>query len=257
MKLVLSDNQKINILKSFFGLLKNSNSLINMVFYTTHFFIQGMDKSHICLYEIKLLENWFNTYQTQENETYCVNVNYLFLILNNHKPNQTLTIFCEKDVDKLSIQFMNTGDNKKDFNTIYEINLMDFDSDFMEITPSLYDIHLTIDSEKFQELTNKLLNFGDNMNISGKSDCIQFSVEGEIGKMESNIHKENLINYQCLKDIVLSFSLTIINKYCLSNKLTNHINMFIGENSPMKINYDLGNESYIDFYIAPKINDVD
>ena len=39
---------------------------------------------------------------------------------------------------------------------------------------------------------------------------------------------------------------------CITNKLSSEIQFSISKEFPMKINYDLGDNSIIEFYIAPK-----
>jgi DNA polymerase III sliding clamp (beta) subunit (PCNA family) len=57
------------------------------------------------------------------------------------------------------------------------------------------------------------------------------------------------------EEILLTYSLGYINKMCITNKLSNDIEFYLGNDMPMKINYNLGDDSYIMFFIAPKIND--
>ena len=42
---------------------------------------------------------------------------------------------------------------------------------------------------------------------------------------------------------------------CITNKLSNDVDFSLSNNCPMKISYDLGENSLLQFYIAPKIND--
>ena len=72
-----------------------------------------------------------------------------------------------------------------------------------------------------------------------------------------NIPIEDLTEYSIVEGEVinLSYSLSYINKMCLTNKLSNEIQFSISAEYPMKIRYDLGDDSSIVFYIAPKMND--
>jgi proliferating cell nuclear antigen len=71
-----------------------------------------------------------------------------------------------------------------------------------------------------------------------------------------NIPIEDLTEYSIVEggEINLSYSLNYIYKMCLTNKLSNEIIFNISEEYPMKIQYDLGDESYMIFFIAPKIS---
>jgi hypothetical protein len=53
--------------------------------------------------------------------------------------------------------------------------------------------------------------------------------------------------------LVLSYSLQYIHKMCLTTKLSKNIEISISNNFPIRLKYDLGQESYLYFFIAPKI----
>ena len=42
---------------------------------------------------------------------------------------------------------------------------------------------------------------------------------------------------------------------CITNKLSSDIEFSLSNDCPMKINYDLGDNSSLTFYIAPKLAD--
>jgi hypothetical protein len=52
MQLTIKNNHKKNLFISLFGQLKNFTTLINMMFFKDYIYIQGMDASHVCLYEV-------------------------------------------------------------------------------------------------------------------------------------------------------------------------------------------------------------
>ena len=52
MKLIISDKHKTDILIALFQILKTSSSFCNMLFEKEQIHIQGMDKTHICLYDV-------------------------------------------------------------------------------------------------------------------------------------------------------------------------------------------------------------
>jgi hypothetical protein len=42
---------------------------------------------------------------------------------------------------------------------------------------------------------------------------------------------------------------------CITNKLSTDIDFSLSNECPLKINYDLGDDSNLVFFIAPKMND--
>jgi len=67
MKLVLENKNKLEIFIALFQLLKNWNSFLNIIFKKDNFYIQTMDKCHVCLAYINIDKAWFNYYELNDN----------------------------------------------------------------------------------------------------------------------------------------------------------------------------------------------
>jgi hypothetical protein len=50
------DKIKKDMFTALFQTLKNCTNIICLIFYEDHLYIQGMDKSHVCLFNIKIVE---------------------------------------------------------------------------------------------------------------------------------------------------------------------------------------------------------
>ena len=60
MKIQISDKKKKDVFVSLFQTLKNCSSVISMKINSELIHIQGMDKSHVCLFDLKLYFEWFD-----------------------------------------------------------------------------------------------------------------------------------------------------------------------------------------------------
>ena len=96
--------------------------------------------------------------------------------------------------------------------------------------------------------------FGDDINIKCTDEGIDLISNGVMGEMLVNIPIDDLSEYSINEgdDIDLNYSLVYIHKMCITNKLSNEIQFCISKEFPMKLKYDLGDSSSIEFYIAPK-----
>jgi hypothetical protein len=63
---------------SLFQILKNCSSVISATFSSDSLHIQGMDKSHICLFDAKINSQWFNGYEIG-NELIIINGLFTFI----------------------------------------------------------------------------------------------------------------------------------------------------------------------------------
>jgi proliferating cell nuclear antigen len=66
-----------------------------------------------------------------------------------------------------------------------------------------------------------------------------------------------MISYAIVEneEVNLTYSLIYIHKMCISNKLSSDVDLCLSNECPMKINYNLGNDSHLMFFIAPKLED--
>ena len=132
--------------------------------------------------------------------------------------------------------------------------LVEFDYDLMDIPVVDYDAEFSIASKKIYEITSQMSSFGDDINIKCTDEGIDLISNGVMGEMLVNIPIDDLSEYSINEgdDIDLNYSLVYIHKMCITNKLSNEIQFCISKEFPMKLKYDLGDSSSIEFYIAPK-----
>ena len=108
MDFVLSNKEKKELFVSLFQVLKNCSTLINCNFEDKCLHIQGMDKSHVCLYDMKIEKDWFDSYNVEETKKLCFDSNVFHSIISTKSDNQDLIVKLDNDnEDTLHIQFTN------------------------------------------------------------------------------------------------------------------------------------------------------
>ena len=254
MNLRISDKKK-NTFISIFHLLKNSCTDIHATFDVNNLHIQGMDKSHICLFDLNLKKEWFESYEVSSKEEICFNANNFYSIINTKSDEQTLVIKKETD-DFLIIELINLIKNS-DYNKYFSMPLLEYEYDEMNIPSPDFDAEFSLPSKRVNDMFSQLSNFGDDINIKCSDDCVDFKTNGSSGEMRVNISVDDMSSYGVVEgEIVdLTYSLLYINKMCITNKLTTDIEFSISKDCPMKIKYDLGDDSSLVFYIATKLSD--
>ena len=261
MHLSIKSKGKKDLFCSIFGQLKNFTSLINIMFYEDHIYIQGMDKSHVCLFEIKLKSSWFDSYQldTVDMKNVAVNVSIFHKIISSVSLDELINIFYKGESDELFVE-MNVlqQDGSEKNNVVYKIPLCEYDSDLLEVPETTeYDAEITFNSKKVCSIIDNMTTFGDTINVVCNDETVKFVIIGAMAEMTVNIPTEDLVEYSVNEgeEINLLYSLAYLNKLCLSNKLSENVEMCIGNECPMRIKYDLGDESTIIFYLAPKLDE--
>lgn len=259
MKIKISDKKQKEIFISLFQLLKNCSSHVNIIFYNEKLHIQGMDKSHICLYDVNIDKKWFTSYEIIQKTQLCLDTSVFHSIISTKSDNQDLIMYLEStNQDILYIQFLpQIKLSKGDFKKTFKIPLVENEYEEMSIPIVDYDAEFSLSSKQINDVFSELSNFGQDILIKCTETEINLTTNGITGEMNVEIPIEDLNSYSIVEgeEIILSYSLSYIYKMCISNKLSINIDFSLCNECPMKINYLLGENSSLVFFIAPKLKD--
>ena len=285
MRLTIENKSKMEMFVALFQLLKNWGSCLNLHFEKTRLYIQSMDKSHICLSSIHISSDWFSHYELDNPANISLDSTNFAIMMNYALKHSKMEIKFEDETDPDTI-FINlssaTSSNnictnssdmlvepkkkskvtkvKEDhnkFDHFFELGLIEVEQDTLNIPEVDYDVDFTMKSDNFSELISELMVFGSNLNIMCNEEVLEFNASGDAGKLKVNIPIDDLNEYAIAEgdSLDISYSLTHLGKMCLSTKLGQYVSLSISTEYPMAIKYDLGDNSSVAFYIAPKIAD--
>jgi hypothetical protein len=184
-------------------------------------------------------------------------------IISKVHDSQSIIVYFNGKTDILNIDL--TGETStststsvnKDYNKYFKIPLVEFENDIMDVPSADYEAEFTIIAKKICEITNQMLLFGTDIHFKCSEEQIDLVTNGVTGEMLVKIPIEDLNEYSVIEDEVvdIKYSLAYVDKMCLTNKLSNEIQFCISRDFPMKIKYDLGDDSSLVFYIAPMVHE--
>jgi proliferating cell nuclear antigen len=259
MRLTINDKNKIDMMVALFQLFKNCTVVVKLEFLEKGLIIQGMDKSHICLFLTDIKCNWFTSFAYTSNTEIMVDSSTLLMVLSRIQENQLLIMEYNVDKEALDIEVLcNTGlkkEEKIDYNRYFQIPLIELDQDTYNMPEVNYDAEFTINAKQLNDLMSQLVLFGDILNIICNEKEIYLESNGENGKMKVEIPIDNLTEFSISEgeNMEISFSLQSLYKMCITTKLAKDIEIGISNDFPIRIKYDLGEDSSSIFFIAPKI----
>lgn len=263
MKVLIANAKKAEAFCQIFNNLKELCEVITLRFSDDQIYIQGMDMSHVALYEIQLKKYWFDAYNLEETDCRLISISQDILsrVLSMRQKNQVILINFEGNPDKLNIEFKNLKPTQKEFPKEYALPLMEVESELLDIPEVEYEVDFSIKAKTFGLLVGQLMNFDESISMNFTESCIRFSASGDsFGKMSVDLYsdkteyvEEFVISEDC--ELNISFSLKYIHSFCQFDKLSETIDLHFSENYPMQLKYDMGNESYIRFMLAPKLEE--
>jgi proliferating cell nuclear antigen len=141
------------------------------------------------------------------------------------------------------------------FDNYFELNLVDIEDNSLHIPTVDYDVEFTIEAKKFVDVLAQLNVFGADLNIKCNENALELYSSGDSTKLKVNIPIDDLNEYAISEgeEMNISYSLNHICKMCTSLKLCSTVDVSLSSEYPMSLKYNLGEDSKVIFYIAPKI----
>lgn len=257
-QLTIKPKSKKDVFMSIFQLLKNSTSTITAIFEPTHLHIQGMDKSHVCLFNLQLYANWFDEYCVPVKQEISFDSTIFHSIISTKCDDHHLIIKHNNESrDSLLIELLSDSEKPTNYNKYFTMPLIDEEYEELGIPNIEFEAEVTLPSKNATDMLSQLSNFGDDIVVKCSAECVDFISKGSSGEMRVNIPVDDMVSYSVVEDdiVMLTYSLTYLNKLCITNKLTPNIELYLSNDNPMKIVYNLSEESILAFYIAPKALD--
>merc|ERR1712139_318722 len=175
-------------------------------------------------------------------------------------PNDSLKLKWQNDADTLNFQCESSDDDRiADF----DLKLMQIESEHMEIPEQHYKVVARLPSGEFQKICKDLKEFGETMQIKASKEGITFSVQGDLGagnvmlKPRESEKPEEKVTLTVLEPVNATFALRYLVNFAKAAPLCGTVELGLGPDAPLLVKYNLetGDNGYMQFYLAPKIDD--
>ena len=257
MEIIIENNEKTQAFVQIFQNMKAFTDAVSIILKDDKMYVQGMDNAHVSMFELSMMKSWFDDYKIEKEVVLGINVAIFAKILGTHKPTQKIILTKPCD-DNLDIHFFSED---KEFNKEFRMPLVNLDNDLMNITDFDFDLEFIMESKKLKGTIDEMTNFGENVNIDFKDDKIVLNVESDTaGIMNTYIDIDDVD--ECIisddDDVACSFTLKYMQYMSNYFKVAKNVQLKFSKQYPMMCKYMLdedGDNNYIRFYLAPKIND--
>lgn len=232
----------------------------NIVFTKEGIRIINMDKTHTILVHLILKAANFEFYECKHDKIIVgVNMFHLFKLITSIDNDDTLTIYIENDdyndgvVTELGLKFEN-GDIKQ--SKIQKLRLIEPDQDELEIPDVKFSSIINMPSSDFQKIVRDLANISEKLEIKSVGDELIFKCSGQYAKAEIR-RTETQGSMQFLQkltsDTVIQgeFSLKNLVYFIKCTNLCNQIEIFLENNRPLIVKYDVASLGSIRLCLAP------
>merc|ERR1711874_509587 len=222
--------------------------------------VQSMDSSHVALVSLLLRESAFADFKCDRPTSLGMNVDSLGKIFKMCGPNDSLKLRWQNDADTLNFQCESSDDDRiADF----DLKLMQIESEHMEIPEQQYKVVVKMPSGEFQKICRDLKEFGETMQVKASKEGITFSVQGDAGggnvmlKPREAEKPEDRVALTVHEPVTATFALRYLANFAKAAPLCGSVELSLGPDSPLSVKYDLdkSDNGYLQFYLAPKIDE--
>ena len=220
----------------------------------------AMDSTHTVLIHMKLHHEKFEYYHCEKKINVGVNMSNFFKLIKTMSNNDTLTLFMEKNNEnQLGIKIHN---DEKNLQTTYKLNLLDIDEPAIDIPPAEFDTELTFPSNDFQKIIRDMVNIAENIEIKSIGNKLILSCNGDFASQETVLGETNNgIKFASCKEpeypIQGMYSLKYLTLFTKCTNLCNIINIYIKNDYPLIIKYNIASIGDIKLCLAPNTCDDD
>jgi len=237
-----------------FQFLKLFTNSLNILFNKDRFYVQGMDSSHVSVFEASLKSDWFDVYDVNEDTIIGINVSLLFKILNIRSESHKINIIQHED--NLDVELI--SDLKSEYDKFFNMPLMELEIEQLNIQETDSSLIFSMESKKFKTLIDQFSNFGQDIEFKYSDDELMLISDNNTeGSMKINIKLDDMesceveenANFKC------SYNLKLISNMAQFQKLTADVFLHISPEMPFQLIYNLDDDNYVRFFLAPKITD--
>ncbi|KFA66309.1 hypothetical protein S40285_01910 [Stachybotrys chlorohalonatus IBT 40285] len=223
--------------------------------------LQAMDSSHVALVSMLLTAGTFSPYRCDRNIPLGVNLTSLTKVLRAAENEDVLTLKAEDAPASLNLTFESQS---RDRVSEYDLNLIDIDQDQMAIPETEYSATITMPSSEFRRICTDLSAISEAVSIEATKDGIKFSSNGDLGTGSVNLRAhtdaekpERNVGIDLTDTVSLTFALKYLIHFCKATALSPTVKICLAAEVPLLVEYGMEDNSYLRFYLAPKIGDDD
>lgn len=233
-------------------LLKEALNDVNFIFDETGVRVTAMDGSHVALIHMKLEASKCEEFFCKEKIEVGLNMLHFFRLVKTINNSDTVSFYIkENEKNELGIIISNSDKNSL---TNFKMKLLDLDIKDINIPDVDIECIITMPSNDFQRMCRDMLNISETVKIVSGDDHLRILCEGDFASQETIIGETTHGLVFNKNDNVVSgkFSLKYLNLFTKGTNLCNTIELYMKNNYPLILKYNIANLGEIRFCLAPK-----
>ena len=208
------------------------------------------DPAMVALVDFKLEKDVFDSYDLDEETKVGLNLENLYSILRRANSSDKI-IFETKDDSKFYITIKN--DSTREFS----LPILNLSEDDIPSTDDLqYSVTAELEASVVESAVKDALVVGDSVVISSDMNGLSISAEGDQSNVDFEIDKnaDGVLEFSG-GEARSMFSLDYLNNMIGAKKLSDTVKISLGDDFPMRLDFEVPDEALLSFVLAPRIEE--
>ena len=218
---------------------------VNMMFTEDGVRIQTMDSSHVCLTSVNVDKVHFKEYVMKQQVNIGIKLSNIIRVLACMENETVAFEYHEEFPDEFVIRSKTNH---------VRLKTIDIDSEEMEIPDMDVDVEIDADAGTIQKYLKNIASFGDTIRFYTDNNDVNMSTTGDIGSVVMNIHDQNV---KISGPLSASFSTRFLITFAKAANISKRVLIKLVNENPVVFEYEFDKNSWIRFFLAPKITDED
>ena len=250
-----------SLLKKLLEAMKDSFNVARWDWADTGIHLQAMDNAHISPVEVSLRANGFDKFRCDRQLSMGMNLTSMSDILGCAANDDVITIKAQDQAHTVTFMFEATNQEKM---SVYEMKLMKFDQEHLEILETDYAAVVKLPSREFHHIIRDLSQFSKSVVVTCSKEGIKFSVTGDIvighiklAQTENVDKEEEAVTIDIQEPLTLTFASRPLSMFTKASSLAPQVTLYMSPEAPLVVEYKIGDIGHIRYYLAAEIEDED
>jgi len=217
----------------------------------------AVDQTHTVLVHLHLFQE-FQTFYCSKKTVIGINMLNLFKLIKTMNNNDHLTLYIEKGNENYLC--INLENGEKASKTFYKLNILDLPEEKINIPPATFNSVISMPSSDFQKYIRDMHNLSNNVEIKSTNEMLFLSCKGDFAEQETILgcNGDCGITFDKNDDKLVQgiFALKHLFLFTKCTNLCSNILMYLRNDYPLIIKYNVGTLGTIKLCLAPIHNGV-
>lgn len=222
------------------------------------FTISAMDPSRICLLKLSIKKEDFDEYDCSKETKVGLNLVDLDKILKRSASNDSVEIDFNETDNKIKVKMKREGASRT---RTFSLALLDIDIEEIPMENLLnieYPSEFVIEPEFLVEAIKDAEIYSEILNIKAvEEQGLIFSSIGQIGEMEYDLNKDDLIESNLNDTNSGAYSLTFLKAILKIASITQKLKISLRTDHPLKMIFNILEGGELSYFLAPRVEEAD